>query len=86
MKSMAAKNAAKKPAQARFFVESAKPQLSMEKTKPSFACEGECGLWLHRGCASIPSSRYESLSTIVTSPLCVSACCSNFQLKKDICA
>ena len=45
-------------------------------------CEGECGLWLHRGCASIPPNRYESLSASDEPFVCL--CCSNLQLKKDL--
>ena len=45
-------------------------------------CEGECGLWLHRGCASIPPSRYESLSASDEPFVCL--CCSNSQLRKEL--
>ena len=47
-------------------------------------CEGECGLWLwlHRGCASMPPSCYESLSTSDETFVCL--CCSNYQLKKEL--
>ena len=45
-------------------------------------CEGECGLWLHRGCASVPPSRYQSLSTSDEPFVCL--CCSNYQLKKEL--
>ena len=45
-------------------------------------CEGECGLWLHRGCASIPPSRYESLSASEEPFVCL--CCSNYQIKEEL--
>ena len=45
-------------------------------------CEGECGLWLHRGCASVPPSRYETLSTSNDPFVCL--CCSNYQLRKEL--
>ena len=45
-------------------------------------CESKCGFWLHRGCASIPPSRYESLSTGDEPFVCLY--CSNYQLKKEL--
>ena len=45
-------------------------------------CEGECGLWLHRGCASVPQSRYEFLSASDEPFICL--CCSNVQLRKEL--
>ena len=45
-------------------------------------CEGECGLWLHRGCASVPPSRYKTLSTSDEPFVCL--CCSNSQLRKEL--
>ena len=45
-------------------------------------CEGECGLWLHRGCASVPPSRYKFLSTSDEPFVCL--CCSNIQLRKEL--
>ena len=45
-------------------------------------CEGQCGQWLHRGCASIPPSRYTELSTSSEPFICLS--CSNLSLKQQI--
>ena len=45
-------------------------------------CEGQCGQWLHRGCASIPPSRYLELSTSSEPFICLS--CSNLLLKQQI--
>ena len=45
-------------------------------------CEGECGYWLHRGCASVPPSLYKELSTSPDPFTCLS--CSNIQLKREI--
>ena len=45
-------------------------------------CEGECGLWLHRGCASVPPSRYKFLSTSDEPFVCL--CCSNIELRKEL--
>ena len=45
-------------------------------------CEGECGLWLHRGCASVPPSRYKTLSSSDEPFVCL--CCSNYQLRKEL--
>ena len=41
-------------------------------------CEGDCGHWLHRGCASVPPNTYESLSTTDKPFVCL--CCSNQQI------
>ena len=45
-------------------------------------CEGQCGQWLHRGCASVPPSRYIELSTSSEPFVCLS--CSNMSLKQQI--
>ena len=45
-------------------------------------CEGECGLWYHRGCASVPHSRYKELSNSEEPFLCLS--CINMQLVKEV--
>ena len=45
-------------------------------------CEGECGLWLHRGCASVPPCHYKTLSTSDEPFICL--CCSNYQLRKEL--
>ena len=44
-------------------------------------CEGECGLWLHRGCASVPPCLYEKLSN--SKEPFVSLTCTNMQLKRE---
>ena len=45
-------------------------------------CEGDCGLWFHRGCASIPPCRYKELSNTEEPFICLS--CNNVQLKREI--
>ena len=45
-------------------------------------CEGECGYWLHRGCASVSPNLYKELSTSPDPFTCLS--CSNIQLKREI--
>ena len=45
-------------------------------------CEGQCGQWLHRGCASIPPSRYKELSTSSEPFVCL--ICSNLSLRQQI--
>ena len=45
-------------------------------------CEGDCGQWLHRGCASVPPVRYKELSTSDEPFVCLS--CSNLHLKQVI--
>lgn len=45
-------------------------------------CEGECGLWLHRGCASVPPCRYKALSESDEPFVCL--CCSNSQLRREL--
>ena len=45
-------------------------------------CEGECGYWLHRGCASVSPTLYKELSTSPDPFTCLS--CTNIQLKREI--
>ena len=45
-------------------------------------CKGECGLWFHRGCASVPPSHYKMLSNSEEPFVCLS--CANLQLKQEI--
>ena len=45
-------------------------------------CEGECGLWYHRGCASIPPSLYKSLSNSADRFVCLA--CTNTHLKQEM--
>ena len=45
-------------------------------------CEGECGQWFHRGCASVPPCRYTTLSNSEEAFVCLS--CSNVLLKQQI--
>ena len=45
-------------------------------------CEGDCDLWFHRGCASIPPCRYKELSNSEEQFICLS--CTNTQLKHEI--
>ena len=45
-------------------------------------CEGKCGLWFHRGCASIPPYRYKELSSSEEPFICLS--CTNLELKREI--
>ena len=45
-------------------------------------CEGECGLWFHRGCASVPPALYKSLSNSDEPFVCL--VCTNIRLKREI--
>ena len=45
-------------------------------------CEGKCGYWLHRGCASVSPTLYEELSTSADPFVCLS--CTNFELQREI--
>ena len=45
-------------------------------------CEGDCGLWYHRGCASIPPALYKSLSNSADPFICLA--CTNIYLKQEI--
>ena len=45
-------------------------------------CEGKCGLWYHRGCASTPPCSYKELSNSDEPFVCLS--CANIQLKQEI--
>ena len=45
-------------------------------------CEGDCGLWYHRGCASILPALYKSLSNSDDPFVCLA--CTNAHLKREI--
>ena len=45
-------------------------------------CEGDCGLWYHRGCASIPPAQYKSLSNSTDPFICLA--CTNIHLRREI--
>ena len=45
-------------------------------------CEGECGQWFHRGCASIPPSRYKEVANSDEPFLCL--LCTNLHLQQEI--
>ena len=45
-------------------------------------CEGKCGYWLHRGCASISPNLYRDLSNSDDPFVCLT--CTNIQLKEEI--
>ena len=45
-------------------------------------CEAKCGLWLHRGCASVPPSLYKELSSSEEPFVCLT--CTNLHLKREI--
>lgn len=45
-------------------------------------CEGKCGYWLHRGCASVSPTLYEELSTSADPFVCLS--CTNIELRQEI--
>ena len=45
-------------------------------------CEGKCGYWLHRGCASISPNLYKDLSNSDDPSVCLT--CTNTQLKEEI--
>ena len=34
----------------------------VEGKEEALLCEGDCGQWLHRGCASVPQERYKELA------------------------
>ena len=42
----------------------------------------DCGLWFHRGCASVPPSLYKALSNSEDPFICL--CCTNILLKHEI--
>lgn len=54
----------------------------MDGKDQALLCEGECGLWLHRGCASVPPCLYEKLSNSDEPFVCLT--CANGQLKREI--
>ena len=54
----------------------------MDGKDEALLCEGECGLWFHRGCASIPPSRYKILAESEEPFLCLS--CVNVRLMEEI--
>ena len=45
-------------------------------------CEGDCGLWYHRGCTSVPPALYKSLSASDEPFVCLT--CNNSHLKQEI--
>ena len=45
-------------------------------------CEGKCGYWLHRGCASVSPSLYRDLLNSEDPFVCLT--CTNMQLKQEI--
>lgn len=45
-------------------------------------CEGDCGLWYHRGCASVHPNLYKELSDSSEPFVCLS--CTNSHLKREI--
>ena len=45
-------------------------------------CEGKCGYWLHRGCASVSPNLYRDLSNSEDPFVCLT--CTNIQLKQEI--
>ena len=45
-------------------------------------CEGKCGLWFHRGCASVPPCLYKELSNSEESFFCLT--CANLRLKQEV--
>jgi hypothetical protein len=45
-------------------------------------CEGKCGYWLHRGCASVSPNLYRDLSNSEDPFVCLT--CTNIQLKEEI--
>lgn len=54
----------------------------MDGKDEALLCEGKCGLWLHRGCASVPPCLYKELSNSDEPFVCLS--CTNVQLKREI--
>lgn len=45
-------------------------------------CEGDCGLWYHRGCASVHPNLYTELSNSAEPFVCLH--CTNSHLKQEI--
>ena len=58
------------------------PRCNSRREDKALLCEGDCGLWFHRGCASIPPCRYKELSNTEEPFICLS--CINMQLKREI--
>ena len=56
--------------------------LVVDGKDESLLCTGECELWFHRGCASVPPSHYKVLSNSEEPFLCLS--CVNMQLTKEV--
>ena len=54
----------------------------MDGKDEALLCEGKCGLWYHRGCASTPLCSYKELSNSDEPFVCLS--CANIQLKQEI--
>ena len=54
----------------------------MDGKDEALLCEGKCGLWFHRGCASIPLCQYKELTNSEEPFICLS--CTNMQLKCEI--
>ena len=54
----------------------------MDGKDEALLCEGKCGLWFHRGCASVPPCLYKELSNSEEPFVCLS--CTNIQLKNDV--
>ena len=47
-------------------------------------CKGQCSLWFHRGCVSVPLSLYKTLSNSEDPFVCL--CCTNTIFKREITA
>ena len=54
----------------------------MDGEYETIQCEGECGLWFHRGCVRVPPCRYKELSSSEEPFICLSY--TNMQLKHAV--
>ena len=54
----------------------------VEGKEEALLCEGDCGQWLHRGCASVPQERYKELANSDEPFVCLH--CSNVHLKRTV--
>ena len=54
----------------------------VDEKDEALLCEGECGLWFHRGCASVPPPLYKTLSNSDEPFICI--VCTNLHLKREI--
>ena len=56
--------------------------LIVDGKEEALLCEGGCGQWFHRGCASVPPDCYKELASSEEPFICLY--CSNVQLKRSV--